>query len=60
MEIEKLVPLVGFTIIFLIIAWPALKGLTYNIRVILRRRKLRKMTPGPLLGVVFPKDDKDK
>jgi len=60
MDIEKLVPLVGFSIIFLILAMPAIRGITHNIKEGRRLRRIRKATPGPLLGVVSPKDDKDK
>ena len=60
MEIEKLVPALGFTIIVLILAGPAIRGVYRNIKEGRRLRRIRKATPGPLLGVVFPKDTKDK
>jgi hypothetical protein len=59
MNIEKLVPLVGFVVIFLIIAWPAAKAIVINVREGRRLRRIRKVTPGPLLGVVYPQDKKD-
>lgn len=59
MEMERLVPALGFTIIVLIIAGPAIRGIYRNIREGRRLRKLRQRTHGPLLGVVFPKDTKD-
>lgn len=60
MDIEKLVPALGFTIIVLILAGPAIRGIYHNIKEGRRLRRIRKATPGPLLGVVLPKDDKDK
>ena len=60
MEIEKLVPALGFAIIVLILAGPAIRGIYHNVKEGRRLRRLRKATPGPLLGVVFPKDNKDK
>lgn len=59
MDIEKLVPALGFTIIVLILAGPAIRGVYHNIKEGRRLRRIRKATPGPLLGVVFPKDKKD-
>ena len=60
MEIEKLIPALGFLLIVLILAAPAIKGIYHNVKEGRRLRRLRKATPGPLLGVVFPKDNKDK
>lgn len=60
MDIEKLIPLVGFALIFIIIAFPAIQAIIGNIKEGRRLRRLRQNTPGPLLGVVFPKDNKDK
>lgn len=59
MDIEKLIPLVGFVIIALIIAYPAIQAIIGNIKEGRRLRRIRKVTPGPLLGVVYPKDKKD-
>lgn len=59
MDIEKLIPLVGFGIIALIIAYPAIQAIIGNIKEGRRLRRIRKATPGPLLGVVYPKDKKD-
>jgi len=59
MEIEKLIPALGFTVIVLILAGPAIRGIYANLKEGRRLRKIRKNTPGPLLGVVFPKDKKD-
>lgn len=59
MDIEKLIPLVGFVIIALIIAYPAIQAIIGNIKEGRRLRRVRKVTPGPLLGVVYPKDKKD-
>jgi len=59
MDIEKLIPALGFTIIVLILAGPAIRGIYANLKEGRRLRKIRKNTHGPLLGVVFPKDKKD-
>ena len=60
MDIERLVPLLGFALIILVLAAPAIKGIYSNIKEGRRLRRIRKVTPGPLLGVVFPNDKKDK
>jgi hypothetical protein len=57
MDIERLIPLAGLTLIVLILAAPAIRGIYSNIKEGRRLRKIRKATPGPLLGVVFPNDE---
>ena len=59
MTTDKLITLAGFGLIVLIIATPAIKAIYGNIREGRRLRKIRQATPGPLLGVVFPKDNED-
>jgi hypothetical protein len=59
MEIEKLVPALAMVVIVLLIARHPIQGIYRNIKEGRRLRKIRKNTPGPLLGVVFPKDKKD-
>jgi hypothetical protein len=58
MDIEKLVPLVGFTLIILVIAAPAIKAIYSNLKEGRRLRRISKATPGPLLGVVYPTQNK--
>lgn len=60
MDIERLIPAVGFALIVLILAGPAIRGIYANVKEGRRLRKIRKNMPGPLLGVVFPNDKKDK
>ena len=56
MNMERLLTLAGWMLIVLIIATPAIKAILGNIKEGRRLRRLRQATPGPLLGVVFPKD----
>jgi len=49
-----------FALIIYILIVIAIARITANLYKGYKLRKQRKMTPGPLLGVVFPKDKKDK
>lgn len=60
MDIERIIPAIGFSIIVLILSGPAIRGIYKNLKEARRLRKLRKATPGPLLGVVFPNDEHKK
>jgi hypothetical protein len=54
MNLETLLPTLGWLLVIAIIAAPVAARLFNNLRTVRRIRQHKKSLPGPLLGAVYP------
>lgn len=59
MEVKEFISWIFVGAVFVLLVLPSLIKTIRNTVVGIKLRRRRKATPGPLLGVVYPKDIKD-